>query len=148
MHREQDHPVTQVMAWIGLNILLPLLPVVFGVVITVMQRQTVDFFKLLDGLELFLISLWLVTVTARDLARYKFSWEKPLRMALIALAAIDLIFLVLIYVNNRIRDLELDAEMYLSLAMAHFIFIVVIAVALQLYMHYYDYRENQMEDIA
>ena len=148
MHREQDHPVTQVMAWIGLSILLPLLPVVFGVVITVMQRQTVNFFKLLDGLELFLISLWLVTVTARDLARYKFNWEKPLRMALIALAAIDLIFLVLIYVNNRIRDLELDAEMYLSLAMAHFVFIVVIAVALQLYMHYYDYSENRTEEIA
>ena len=147
MHRERDHPVTQVMAWIGLSILLPLLPVVFGIVITVLQRKSVDLFKLLDGLELFLISLWLVTVTARDLARYKFTWEKPLRMALIALAAIDLIFLVLIYVNNRVRDLELDTELYISLAMAHFVFIVVIAVALQLYMHYHNYSENRAEDM-
>ncbi len=146
MHREQDHPLTQVMAWIGLSILLPLLPVVFGMVITVMQRQTVDLFKLLDGLELFLISLWLVTATARDLARYGFGWEKPLRMVLIAFAAIDLIFLVLIYVNNRVRDLELDTEMYLSLAMAHFLFVVIIAVALQLYMHYHDYSENRTDE--
>lgn len=136
------------MAWIGLSILLPLLPVVFGIVITVMQRQTVNLFMLLDGLELFLISLWLVTATARDLGRYEFSWEKPVRMALIALATIDLIFLVLIYVNNRVRELELDTELYLSLAMAHFVFIVVIAVALQLYMHYYDYSEYRAEDIS
>ena len=136
MTASSDHPITQVMVWAGLNILLPLLPVMFGVAITLSQSETVDMFRLLDGIELFLISLWLVTATAWDLSRHDFRWEKPLRILLIGLAIFDLVFLVVIYIHDRVKDLSLNPEAYLPMAMIHFAVIVVTAVALQLLMSY------------
>ena len=136
MRRQPEHPLIHTMVWVGLSILLPLLPVMVGVALNIMQREAVSFYRLLDGIELFLISLWLVTATAWDLSKHDFKWEKPLRMALIGLAIIDLIFLILIYVNNRVRSLDLDKEAYLTIAMAHFVAVVFIAVALQFFMSY------------
>ncbi len=95
-----------------------------GIALNIMQREAVSFYRLLDGIELFLISLWLVTATAWDLSKHDFKWEKPLRMVLIGLAIIDLIFLILIYVNNRVRSLDLDKEAYLTIAVAHFVAVV------------------------
>ena len=139
MNRKRYHPVTQVVAWVGLSIFLPLIPVFCGIATYVLQSETINLFKLLDGIELFLVSLWLVTATAWELSKHDFHWERPARLALIALGAIDLICLVLIYVHSRIRSLDLDTETYLSLAIGHFLFIATVSVALQLYMCYADY---------
>ena len=141
-----EHPTTRVVVWAGLSIGLPLIPVIVGAAMTVMQRETVDLFKLVDGIELFLISLWLVTATAWDLSRHDFRWEKPLRILLIGFAIFDLVFLVLIYIHDRVKDLGLHAEAYLTLALAHFAAIVVIAIALQLLMSYARIKQSSVGD--
>ncbi len=146
MDQSSDHPVTQVMVWAGLNILLPLLPVMFGIAIKVSQWEPVNLMQLFDGIELFLISLWLVTSTAWDMSRQSFRWERPLRILLIGLAVVDIVFLVIIYIHDRVRDLDLVAEAYLNFAMAHFVVIVVIAVALRLLMSYRVYGGGSVED--
>ena len=135
-----EHPTTRVVVWAGLSIGLPLIPVIVGAAMTVMQRETVDLFKLVDGIELFLISLWLVSATAWDLSKHNFRWEKPVRIALVALATIDLIFLVLIYVNTRMKSLDLDPDMYLTIAVGHFLLIVLGTIALQLFMSYTEWK--------
>lgn len=140
MHRPPEHPLIHIMVWVGLSILLPSLPIIVGVLLNIMQREPVSVIKLLDGIELFLISLWLVTASAWDLSKQDYRWEKPSRMVLIGIAAIDLIFLILIYVNNRVQSLELDAETVISIALVNFSAVVFLAVALQLYMSYTVYK--------
>ena len=142
MNRRLDHRVTVVMAWVGLSVFLPLIPVICGIAITIRRRETVDLFKLIDGMELFLISLWLVTATAWDLSRHNFRWKTPLRMALIALAAIDLIFLALIYVDTRMVSLSLDTLGYLTIAIGHFLLVALGTIVLQLFMSYPDWKSE------
>ena len=140
MNRKVDHPITRLMAWVGLSVLLPLIPVTVGVALTVLRREVVNWNVLLDGLELFLISLWLVSSTAWELSKREYAWEKPARMLLIAFAVVILIFLVLLYVDKRMQSLDVDIEIHLFLSVSHFLIILVMSVALQLYMYYDEYR--------
>ena len=143
LSRPPEHPLNHVMVWVGLSVLLPLLPIAVGIALHILQREPVSLFKLLDGIELLLIALWLITASAWDLSKLEFRWEKPLRLILICIAAIDLIFLILIYVHGRVRSLDLDTEAYLSVAIIYFVLAVIIAVTLQIYMSatvYYGFR--------
>lgn len=140
MYQQTQHPLTHITIWAGLSIGLPLLPILVGVLIALLQRAEISFLNLLDGIELFLIALWLVTATNVDLSRFRFSWGKPFQFALIGLGILNLIFLTLVYVNNRVRSLDFDLDTTIGLALGHFIFIVTISIMLQLYMSYVRYQ--------
>ncbi len=123
-----------------------MLPILVGVLIALLQRAEISFLNLLDGIELFLIALWLVTATNVDLAKFRFTWAKPFQFTLIGLGVLNLIFLTLIYVNNRVRSLDFDPETYISLALGHFMFVTTVTVALQLFMSYARYRTPDERD--
>ncbi len=146
MYQKTQHPLTHITVWASLSIGLPLLPILVGVLIALLQRAEISFLNLLDGIELFLIALWLVTATNVDLAKFRFTWAKPFQFTLIGLGVLNLIFLTLIYVNNRVRSLDFDPETYISLALGHFMFVTTVTVALQLFMSYARYRTPDERD--
>ena len=142
MYQRSQHPLTYITVWAALSIGLPLLPIMVGVLIALLQRAEISFLNLLDGIELFLIALWLVTATNVDLAKFRFTWAKPFQFTLIGLGVINLIFLTLVYVNNRVRSLDFDQATTIGLASGHFIFIVTISIMLQFYMSYVRYQTS------
>ena len=145
MYQQPQHPLTHITVWAGLSIGLPLLPILVGIIIALLQRTEISFVNLLDGIELFLISLWLVTATNVDLSRFRFSWAKPFQFALIGLGVLNLIFLTLIYVNNRLRSLDFDSNITLFLASGFFAAIGIVTFALQLYMSFARYRRGAIQ---
>ena len=142
MYQSAQHPLTHITVWAGLSIGLPLLPILVGVLIALLQRAEISFLNLLDGIKLFLIALWLVTATNVDLSRFRFSWAKPFQFTLIALGVLNLIFLTLVYVNNRVRSLDFDPATTLVLAAGFFVAVSIITLALQLFMSFANYRRG------
>jgi len=134
--------LTHITVWAGLSIGLPLLPILVGVLIALLQRAEISFLNLLDGIELFLIALWLVTATNVDLARFRFSWAKLFQFTLIGLGVLNLIFLILIYVNNRVRSLDFDPATTLVLATGFFVAVSIISLALQFFMSFINFRRG------
>ena len=143
MYQQTQHPLTHITVWASLSIGLPLLPILVGVLIALLQRAEISFLNLLDGIELFLIALWLVTATNVDLAKFRFTWAKPFQFTLIGLGVLNLIFLTLIYVNNRVRSLDFDPATTLLLAVGFFIAVTIISLALQLFMSFANYRRGE-----
>ncbi|MCY4540094.1 MAG: hypothetical protein OXE52_17915 [Chloroflexi bacterium] len=86
--------------------------------------------------------LWLVTATNADLARFRFSWAKPFQFTLIGLGVLNLIFLTLVYVNNRVRSLDFDPATTLVFATGFFVAVSIISLALQLFMSFSNYRRG------
>ncbi len=142
MYQQSQHPLTHITVWAALSIGLPLLPILVGVLIALLQRAEISFLDLLDGIELFLIALWLVTATNVDLAKFRFSWSKPFQFTLIGLGVINLIFLTLVYVNNRVRSLDFDPATTLVLAAGFFVAVSIISLALQFFMSFCHYRRG------
>jgi len=128
--------------WIGLGIVLPSLPIVIGTMVTILQGIEVSFTDLLDGIELFLISLVLVTATYIDLSKTELNWSSHflfyffIRAVLFVLGALNLIFLTLIYINNRVTPLDFDPDLNLLLAIGYFVLIGIITTPLQFYIGY------------
>jgi len=142
LYQRSQHPLTHITVWAGLSIGLPLLPILVGVLIALLQRAEISFLNLLDGIELFLIALWLVTATNVDLARFRFSWAKLFQFTLIGLGVLNLIFLILIYVNNRVRSLDFDPATTLVLATGFFVAVSIISLALQFFMSFINFRRG------
>ena len=142
LYQQPQHPLTYITIWAALSIGLPLLPILVGVLIALLQQAEISFLNLLDGIELFLIALWLVTATNVDLARFRFPWAKPFQFTLIGLGVVNLIFLTLVYVNNRVRSLDFDPRTTLILATGFFLAVSIISLALQLYMSFANYRRG------
>ncbi|MCY4071449.1 MAG: hypothetical protein OXG60_09120 [Chloroflexi bacterium] len=142
MYQQTQHPLTHITVWAALSIGLPLLPILVGVLIALLQRAEISFLNLLDGIELFLIALWLVTATNVDLAKFRFSWAKPFQFTLIGLGVLNLIFLTLVYVINRVRSLDFDPTTTLTLATGIFVAVCIISLALQLFMSFTNHRRG------
>jgi len=142
LYQRTQHPLTHITVWAALSIGLPLLPILVGVLIALMQRAEISLLNLLDGIELFLIALWLVTATNVDLAKFRFTWAKPFQFTLIGLGVLNLIFLTLVYVNNRVRSLDFDPTTTLILATGFFVAVCIISLALQLFMSFANYRRG------
>ena len=102
--------------------------------------------RLVDGIELFLIALWLSTATAWDMSKSRLQWGRPVRVLLILLAALNLIFLVAIYIDKRVRSLDFDPRFVVELAFGHFLVTSVMTIALQSYMSIIEYRSGLMEE--
>ncbi|MCY4540095.1 MAG: hypothetical protein OXE52_17920 [Chloroflexi bacterium] len=58
MYQRTQDPLTHITVWTALSIGLPLLPILVGVLIALLQRAEISFLNLLDGIELFLIALF------------------------------------------------------------------------------------------
>ena len=123
--------------------LLPLLPIVIGVSTALLQQDSdVSLVKLLDGIELFLISLSLVAVTFLDLARSQLNWSGhvllyfAIRVILFVFGVLNLIFLTLVYINNRVTSLDFDRELTVILAMGFLTIVFLITTLLQFYVNY------------
>lgn len=142
MYQRTQHPLTHITVWAALSIGLPLLPILVGVLIALLQRAEISFLNLLDGIELFLIALWLVTATNVELAKFRFTWARPFQFTLIGLGVLNLIFLTLVYVNNRVRSLDFDPAITLVLAAGFFVAVCIISLSLQLFMSFANYRRG------
>lgn len=122
MHRKSGHPSIHITIWICLGIVLLLLPIMVGIIVAILQRVEVSFTDLLDGIELLLISLGLVTATVVDLSKAELDKSsRPLlfffiRSLLFALGLLNIVLLTLIYVNDRVADLKFDSDINLRLS--------------------------------
>ena len=145
MRRHVEDPVTYVLVWVALGIVLPLTPIFIGVIVSLMQRTSLELPRLVNGIELYLITLWLSSATAWDMSKSRLNLSRPLRVLLIGLAALSLMFLVAIYIDNRVRSLDFDSGFVVELAFGHFLVTSVMTVALQLYMCIIDVRGGVAE---
>ena len=147
----QSDLIIHFILWICLSIFLPLLPIGLGILIAGLQQVEVSWFDLLDGIELLLISLGLVTATGIDLSQGKIDWpRRPLlffliRMLLILLGIANLILLTLIYVDDRVTDLQFDTETKFSFVMMLAVAISLATVVIQLYIGYIRYKRSTEE---
>lgn len=123
--------------------LLPLLPIVIGVSTALLQQDSdLSLVKLLDGIEILLISLSLVAATFLDLSRTELNWSGHLllyfaiRAVLFAFGVLNFIFLTLIYINNRVTSLDFDREQNVLLAIGFLAIGFLITIPLQLYLSY------------
>lgn len=137
--------------WISLSILLPLSPFGLGLLIATLQQDEIDLTKLLDGIEVLLISLGLVTATGIDLSQARVDWSGHsilyffIRFLLVLLGIGNIILLTLIYVNDRVSNLEFDSDTKFTFVLISVLSISLFTIALQLYIVYAQYRRS-MED--
>lgn len=154
MHRKSGHPSIHITIWICLGIVLPLLPILLGILIAMLQRKEIFFADLLDGIELLLISLGLVTATTIDFSKAELDWSSRyllfffIRFALIILAIANLLLLTLIYVNNRVDDLSFDSDLRLIFAFIVIVIVALITLPLQFYIGYTRYKKDSEETTA
>lgn len=128
--------------WIAVSIIVPALPILIGIVVAILQESDFSLLKLLDGIELLLISLGLVAATHIELSRADFNWTSHylfyffIRAILFALGVLNLIFLTLIYINNRVTPLNFNADNNILLAIGFLLIAVMLTAPLQFYMGY------------
>ena len=75
LDRMRDHLIIHLILWVLLSILLPLLPIGLGILIAALKQIEVSVFDILNGIELLLISLGLVTATSIELWRSNIDWS-------------------------------------------------------------------------
>lgn len=137
--------------WICLSIFLPVLPIGLGILIAILQQADVSIFNLLDGIELLLISLGLVTATGIDLSQSTIDWSTHIllyffiRLALVLLGIGNLILLTLIYVDVRVADLRFVTETKFAFVGVLAVSISLVTIALQLYLGYIRYMRRTEE---
>lgn len=116
-----------------------------------LQQAEINLSQLLDGIEVLLISLGLITATGIDLSQAKLGWSDRtvryfyVRFLLLLLGIANIILMTLIYVNDRVTDLEFDSDTKFMFVLILVISIGLITVALQLSIGYARYRRS-MED--
>ena len=71
----RDHLIIHLVLWILLSILLPLLPIGLGILIATLKQSNFSAFEFLNGIELLLISLGLITTTGIELFRSSLDWS-------------------------------------------------------------------------
>lgn len=148
MDRLRSDLVIHVITWILLSIGLPLLPIGIGIMIALLQKVEVSLVDLLNGVELSLISLGLVTATGIDLSRAAIQRSaRPLvffiiRLALVLLGAASIILLTLIYVDIQMTEVEFDKNRKMCFVVILALSAVLFTVALQLYIGYFHYRRG------
>ena len=154
MHQKSSHPSIHLTIWICLSVVLPSLPILLGILIAMLQEKAIVFTDLLDGIELLLISLGLVTATIIDFSKIESDWSSRhllffyIRFVLIILAIANLLLLTLIYVNNRVDDLSFDSDLKLIFAFIVVVIVALIAIPLQFYMGYTRYKRDSEETTA
>lgn len=142
MPSKSSHPVIHITLWISVAIIVPSLPIVIGIAVAVLQGSEIIPTKLLDGIELFLISLTLVAATYIDLSRTDLNWSSHqlfyffIKATLLALGVLSLIFLTLIYINNRVSSLNFNTDLNIVLVIGCFLLIGLITTPLQFYIGY------------
>lgn len=147
MHRKSGHPSIHITIWICLGIILPLLPIMVGIIVAILQRVEVSLTDLLDGIELLLISLGLVTATVVDLSKAELDRSsRPLlfffiRLLLFTLGLLNIVLLTLIYVNDRVASLKFDSDIKFAIVFILAIAISLITIVMQLYIGYTRYRK-------
>jgi len=111
----------------------------------------VSLFDLLNGIELLLISLGLVTATGIDFSQARIERSaRPLaffciRLLLILLGVGSIILLTLIYVDENVIDMEFDTTTKFSFVGILAVSVTLVTVVLQLYIGYIRYR-RRIED--
>lgn len=153
MNQTANHSVVHMTIWISLSILLPLSPIGLGILIATLRQVEIDLTGLLDGIEVLLISLGLVTATGIDLSQARPDWSSRtvlyflIRFFLILLGIVNVILLTLIYVNDRVSNLEFDLDTKFTFVLFSVLSISVFTIALQLNIGYARYRRS-MEETA
>ncbi len=102
------------MSWCFYSLIVPLLPVSLGIFIAFLQLRDIERTELLGGTELFLISLTVWTSTKNDLdnseidfQRSNFYWFVS-RIFLVAMIVLTGLGFAVVYIQERIIDLQLD----------------------------------------
>lgn len=151
MDRVYSNLFIHLVLWICLSIFLPLLPIGLGILIATLQQVEVTLFDLLDGIELLLISLGLVTATGIDLSKARSEWSRRalqfflIRLLLILLGIGNIILLTLIYVNDRVTDLRFDTGTKFTFVVILAVAISLITVVLQLHIGYIRHKRSMEE---
>lgn len=149
--RTYSNLIIHLITWVCLSIFLPLLPIGLGILIATLQVAEVSLFDLLNGIELLLISLGLVTATGIDFSQARIERSaRPLaffciRLLLILLGVGSIILLTLIYVDENVIDMEFDTTTKFSFVGILAVSVTLVTVVLQLYIGYIRYR-RRIED--
>ena len=147
----RDHLIIHLVLWILLSILLPLLPIGLGILIATLKQSNFSAFEFLNGIELLLISLGLVTTTGIELFRSSLDWSSrrlllfSVSLSLILLGVVNIILLTLIYVEVNDPDLQFDTGTKFTFVQLLVLAISFFTIVLQLYIGYIRYK-RRMED--
>lgn len=142
MDRIYSNLAIHVITWVCLSIFLPLLPIGLGILVARLQIVEVKLVDLLNGIELLLISLGLVTATGIDISQVRIDRSaRPLaffciRLLLILLGIGSIIMLTLIYVDENVVNMEFDKMTKFSIVGILAMSATLVTVVLQLYVGY------------
>lgn len=151
MDRRYSNLIIHLVTWICLSIILPLLPIGIGIAIAALRQVEISLFDLINGVEVLLISLGLVTATGIDLSHAKFQRSaRPLvffmiRLVLIFLGTASIILLTLIYVDIQMKEVAFDNNTKVRFVGTLGISAALFTVALQLYIGYLRNRRGVEE---
>jgi len=116
--------------------------------IATLQLVEVSLLDLLNGVELLLISLGLITATGIDLSRTVFDRSaRPLtfffiRLLLILLGVGSIVLLTLIYVDANVIDMQFDTDTKFFFVGILAVSIALVTVVLQTIIGYTRYSRN------
>lgn len=144
----RDHLIIHLVLWVLLSILLPLTPIGLGILFATLKQAEFSAFDFLNGIELLLISLGLVTTTGIELFRSSLDWSNrrlllfSVCISLILLGVVNIILLTLIYVEVNDPDLQFDTGTKFTFVQLLVLAISFFTVVLQLYIGYIRYNKS------
>lgn len=148
MNRLRDHLIIHLVLWVLLSILLPLLPIGLGILFATLKKAEFSVFDFLNGVELLLISLGLVSTTGIELFRSGVEWSSrrlflfSVCLSLIVLGIFNIILLTMIYIEVHDPDLIFDFGIKFTFVQLLVLAISSFTVALQLYIGYIRYKRS------
>lgn len=148
MDRLRDQLIIHLVLWVLLSILLPLLPIGLGILIAALKQIEISVFDILNGIELLLISLGLVTATGIELWRSNVDWSSKILMRffvgllLVVLGIFNIILLTLIYVEVNDPELQFDSVAKFTFIQILVLATILLTIALQLYIGIVRYNRS------
>ena len=142
MFFRSKHPVIHTTLWIAVCVGVPGLPILVGVLAVLLQRSEFVPTRLFDGIELLLISIGMIATTFVDLSRTDIDWSSHqlfyffVRLLLFTFGLVSVIFLTLIYLNNRVAPLGFRSDLSVLLAFGNFVLIASFTLTLQYFIGY------------
>jgi membrane protein CcdC involved in cytochrome C biogenesis len=145
----------KISSWLVFNIILPVLPIFFGFVVVYLQATKRSYIEILDGAELFFLSLVLLSSTKNDIDNSEINLKSSTLFSILSIILFPFILFsgflfVLAYVNDKISDIRLDRSTLINTAIITTAFVTLMSSAIQIYLifvktHIYRQISNREE---
>lgn len=141
--------LTTFLAWCFYSLVLPFLPFLLGIVVAFLQTKNITYSNLLNGTELFLISLTVWASTKNDFDSSELDVKKSVFYYLISRIFLTLMMfstalvLAVVYVQEHVRDIGFNRELTVNVAIVTAVATSLICIPIQVLIVVADDRHTQ-----